>query len=235
MNFSQLLRVMPSMVKYNLKVIFANKFIWFFLAGLGFFMFFMVNSVLEGGLINEALIFQIMFFPGVLLIFYPAVYGIQNDEDARILEILFGIPNYRYKVWLFRLLMVYLIFYFFLVLFAWMASFLLYPVSPFEMAYQLMFPLLFLGNMAFMTSTWMKSGNATAVVMIVVGGLVLVLSSSFGLNWWSLLLNPFDTPENLHVVIWSAYIVKSRIFLSIGSVVFLLVGLLNLQNRERFV
>ena len=42
---------------------------------------------------------QILMFPSMLLIFYPAVFGIQNDEDSRILEILFGIPDYKYKVW----------------------------------------------------------------------------------------------------------------------------------------
>jgi hypothetical protein len=222
-------------MRYNLKVIFAGKFVWFFLAALGFFVFFMINNVWQGNLINEALMYEILFFPGVLLIFYPSVYGIQNDEDARILEILFGIPNYRYKVWLFRLLMVYLIFFCFLVLFAWIGTFLLFPVPQFEMAGQLMFPLLFLGNMAFMMSTWVRSGNATAVIMIIVGILMVVLTSAFGLKWWNITLNPFEVPENLHVVIWAGYLTKSRIFLAVGSVVFLLIGLLNLQKRERFV
>lgn len=32
-------------------------------------------------------------------IFYPAIFGMQNDVDNRILEILFGIPDYKCKVW----------------------------------------------------------------------------------------------------------------------------------------
>ncbi len=52
-------------------------------------------------------------FPCVLLVFYPAVFGIQNDEDSRILEILFGIPDYKYKVWGVRLLMIYVAIFFY--------------------------------------------------------------------------------------------------------------------------
>ena len=44
MTFSQTIRLIPRLVKYNLQVIFAGKFVWFLLAALGFFMFFMFQS-----------------------------------------------------------------------------------------------------------------------------------------------------------------------------------------------
>ena len=43
--------------------------------------------------INIGFLYNITFFPALLLIFYPMVFGIQRDEDARMLEILFGIPD----------------------------------------------------------------------------------------------------------------------------------------------
>jgi len=97
------------MIRYNLKIIFANRFIWFLLAAFAFFLFFAIQTVWNRQPINEGTVYNLLIVPGMLLIFYPSVFGIQNDDDSRMLEILFGIPNYRYKVWLVRLLMIYIL------------------------------------------------------------------------------------------------------------------------------
>ena len=83
MTFNQLIKLLPKVVKYNLKIIFAGKFFWFLLAAFGFFAFFMFQSAWNRAEINEGLIYNILMFPCLLLIFYPAVFGIQNDEDSR--------------------------------------------------------------------------------------------------------------------------------------------------------
>ena len=95
MTFKQLIQLLPKVVRYNLKIIFAGKFFWFLLAAFGFFALFMFQNAWKREEINEGLIYSILMFPSMLLIFYPAVFGIQNDEDSRILEILFGIPDYN--------------------------------------------------------------------------------------------------------------------------------------------
>ena len=96
MTTKQLIQLLPKVVKYNLKIIFAGKFIWFLLAAFVFFAYFMFQAAWNRAEINEGLIYNLLMFPCVLLVFYPAVFGIQNDEDNRILEILFGIPDYKY-------------------------------------------------------------------------------------------------------------------------------------------
>ena len=119
--------------------------------------------------VNEGLIYNILMFPCLLLIFYPAVFGIQNDEDSRILEILFGIPDYRYKVWGVRLLMIYVVIFAILIVFSYIAILLLYPINPF------------------------------------------------------------------HPMIWEGILIKNRIFLFSSSLIWMMIGLLNLQKREKFV
>lgn len=243
------------LVRYNLKIIFAGKFFWFLLASFAFFAFFMFQLAWNRGEINESAIYSMLLFPCLLLIFYPVVFGIQNDEDNRILEIIFGIPNYRFKVWGFRMLMVYVANFFILIVFAYIARILLYPVNIVEMAAQLIFPMLFFGNLAFMFSTITRSGNGTAVIMIIAGLLFFIFmnssggggdpggpgggnmnqSTSMAFSFWNVFLNPFTVPSNLHPLIWQDTIIKSRIFLVLGGVVFLLIGLLNLQKREKFV
>jgi hypothetical protein len=233
-------------IQYNLKIIFAGKFIWFLLASLAFFGFFMFNLAWTRGEINEGAIYNMLLFPCLLLIFYPVVFGIQNDEDNRILEIIFDIPNYRYKVWGLRMLMVYVANFFILALFAYFARLLLYPVNIAEMAVQLLFPMLFFGNLAFMFSTITRSGNGTAVLMIIIGLFLFVFMNSnvesnnhqtwnISNSFWNIFLNPFKIPANIHPMIWQDTLIKSRIFLILGSVVFLLIGLLNLQKREKFM
>lgn len=227
--------ILTKMIRYNLKIIFANKFIWFLLAALAFFLFFAIQSVWNRQNIVEGTIYNLLIFPGILLIFYPSVFGIQNDDDSRMLEILFGIPNYRYKVWLVRLIMIYILIYIILLLFAELASVLLYNINVLEMSYQLMFPIIFMGSMAFMFSTLIKNGNGTAVVMVLIGVALLFLQEALSRTQWNVFLNPFSIPENLNEVIWQGLISKNRIFLGVGIVVFILYGLFNLQKREKFV
>lgn len=238
MSIKNYIGLTTKIVRYNLKIIFAGKFFWFLLAAFGFFAFFMFQQAWNRAEINEGSIYGLLLFPCLLLIFYPVVFGIQNDEDNRILEIIFGIPNYRYKVWGVRMLMIYVANYFILVVFAYVARILLYPVNVFEMAAQLIFPMLFFGNLAFMFSTITRSGNGTAVIMIILGLLFFIFmnaNSQIANSYWNVFLNPFSIPDNIHPMIWQNTILKSRLFLIIGGIVWLMVGFLNLQKREKFV
>ena len=229
------IKLFSHIIRYNLKIIFAGRFFWFLLAALAFFLFFMVVSVLDGAEIDIALIYELTFFPAMLLIFYPMVFGIQRDEDARMLEILFGIPDYRYKVWLVRLVLVYFQIFILLTLFASIGSWLLYPINPFLLARQLLFPICFLGSLAFFLSTWIKNGNATAVIMILMGIFLSIFSGILEDTLWDIYLNPFGTPRGFNQLAWQQVIWKNRVFLSVGTIVFILGGLLNLQRRERYV
>ena len=235
MEFKQYSTLFTKVIKYNLKIIFAGKFFWFLLAAFFFFSWLMWFQAWERLEINESTIYTVLLFPCLLLIFYPVVFGIQNDEDNRILEIIFGIPNYRYKIWGVRMLMVYVSNYFILILFAYVAKLMLYPVNIFEMAAQLLFPMLFFGNLAFMISTIVRSGNGTAVVMILFGMIFFIMSDAISTTMWNVFLNPFYIPRDIHAMIWQDTIVNNRVFLAIGGIVWLMVGLLNLQKREKFV
>ena len=236
MTLKQTAKMLIQLSAYNMKIIFANKFIWFLLAAFIFYAIFMFTSAWEGSVLNEGLMYNLLLFPCILLIFYPTVFGIQNDEDNRILEILFGIPNYKYKVWGVRLLLIYICIFFALILFGYIGNYLLYPINPFSMTVQLMFPALFLGNLAFLVSTITRSGNGTAVIMIILGIAIFFMSNrTLRSSPWDVLLNPFQIEQGLHPAIWENYILQNRIFLIVGAVVWFLAGLLNLQKRERFV
>ncbi|MDP2336924.1 MAG: hypothetical protein Q8N05_10855 [Bacteroidota bacterium] len=224
-----------SMVKYNMKVIFGNRFIWFVLAAIAFYFFIAVTNIYDNNLIDEGFIYGLQIMPGILLIFYPMTFGIQNDLDAGILEILFGIPDYRYKVWLVRLLLVFVLVFLMMIGLTVMSYFLLAPVNIFELTWNVMFPIYFLGSMAFLFSTIIKNGNGTAVVMVIIGVILLIISGILERTMWNIFLNPFDIPNRLNEMIWQEITLNNRIFLAVGSLLFVLYGLFNLQKREKFI
>jgi hypothetical protein len=231
----QLLRLSFQMIRYNLKIIFGNKFIYFLFSAVVLFLFIIVVNLLNGEAISEAGIYRILMLTGALLLFYPAAFSIQSDKDSRTLEIIFGIPDYRYRVWLMRLLLIYLITFLILLVLSFALYFALLHFRILEMNLQVMFPLAFLGFFTFFMSTVLKSGNGTAAVVIIIGVLLLVLSSNLSRSYWNIFFNPYDNPTDVSEMVWQALEIKNRIFLGSGVVVFLLASLMNLQKREKFL
>ncbi|MEI7829009.1 MAG: hypothetical protein WCI31_04525 [Prolixibacteraceae bacterium] len=234
-NLKNKLDLVLKMAKYNLKIIFAGRFFWFVLASLVFYILLSLQLVFNVPGFNSSHVYGVLIVPGILLVFYPTVFGIQNDADSRILEILFGIPDYRYKVWLIRLFMIFLLTWAILYVFCWLGYFGLTPFPVFMMSLQLMFPVLFLGCMAFLISTVVKNGNGTAVVMILIGVALLFMSDTLGNTSWNVFHNPYSIPQRMNEMVWAQISQKNRIFLGIGSIIFLLGGLTNLQRREKFL
>lgn len=226
-----------SLIRYNLKIIFANKFIYFLLAALLVFLFVTtVNLLSEDAQTTESTVFVLLLVPGILLIFYPVTFGIQNDVDNRMIEILFGIPNYRYKIWLFRVLLIFAVTFVILFLLSLLSSIALTVISISDMMYHLMFPILFLGCASFMMSTLIRNGSGTAVVMVIFGIINLIARDFFeDYPRWDIFINPFDLPQNMNEAIWAEVVFENKIYLLVGCIITLLFGLLNLQNREKFL
>jgi hypothetical protein len=223
------------MARYNIRVVFGGRFIYFILAAYLFYLTIGTIMAFDDDFIRMSEIYDLLILPAVLLVFYPSAYGIQNDADQRTLEILFGIPDYRYKVWLVRLLMVQIIVFIALFPLAFISHYALVSIPIVKMVLQLMVLAIFTSTLGFCVSTIAKNGNATSVIMVVLGLVFLILSDELDDTKWNLFLNPFNSPRNLNDVIWQDYIRQNRIILGVSSIVFLLLGLLNLQNREKFL
>ena len=227
--------LIKDLARYNLKIIFANKFIYFLLSAVIFFLLVTIlNLANSDSNPTEGLVYYWLLVPGILLIFYPTVFGIQSDVDTRMIEILFGIPNYRYKVWLIRMALIYFVVFFILILLSLISSFALVSISIFSMVFQLMFPIFFLGSAAFMVSTLVRNGNGTAVVMVVLG-LFFWISTGFLPNKFNLFLNPFSMPSDVNEVVWANTTLNNRIYIFVMTIIWILFGLIRLQKREKFV
>jgi len=223
------------MIVYNLRIIFANKFIWFFAGSVLFYLGLSIINVFSNDISRMKDLYGVFLFSGQLLVFYPSAFGIQNDQDARTIEILFGIPNYRYKVWLVRIVLIFVIAFLIMLVFTFLSSVLIVKFRFVNMTAQVMVPVLFLGMMAFMLSTVVRNGNGTAVLMIIFGLFFMILIDFLRKSQWNVFLNPYDLPYNVNETTWAIITLKNRIILITGSIIFLLVALFNLQKREKFM
>lgn len=230
-----LIEIIIKQFSYSLKIIFANKFIYFLFAAIAFFIFVVIIHLFSDNNAEMADVYYILLFPGILLIFYPTTFGIQNDEDSSMLENIFAIPNYRYKVWLPRLIMIYILVFLLLIFLTMLSSISLIPVPIFEMVYELMYPIFFLGSLAFALSTLVKNGNGTAVVVVIIGLIFWISDGILDDSAWNIFLNPFDVPNNMSETIWENVSTNNRLYLMAGTILSLLLGLFNLQNREKFI
>jgi len=234
-NLHNISNLIYKMIVYNLRIIFANKFIWFFAGSVLFYIGISVINAFSNDISRMNDLYGVFLFSGLLLVFYPSAFGIQNDQDARTIEILFGIPNYRYKVWLVRIVLIFVIAFLIMLVFTFLSSVLVLKFRFVNMTAQVMVPVLFLGMMAFMLSTVVRNGNGTAVLMIIFGLFFMILSDSFRKSQWNVFLNPYDLPYDVNETIWAIITLKNRIILITGSIIFLLAALFNLQKREKFM
>ena len=223
------------MINYNLRIIFANKFIWFLAGSIAFYLGLSVIYVFSNDISRMSDLYGVFLFSGILLVFYPSVFGIQNDQDARTIEILFGIPNYRYKVWLVRIILIFAIAFLIMLAFTFLSSVLIVKFRFVNVTAQVMLPVLFLGMLSFMLSTMIRNGNGTAVVMIIIGLFFLILGDPLRKSQWNVFLNPFSPEYDVSETTWAIITLKNRIILTVGTVIFLLAALFNLQKREKFM
>ena len=231
------LRSAASFLRYSGRQVFAGKFIYFLvLAILVFFTVAIIHTANEKVPPNAATIFYFLLVPGVVLVFYPAAYAVQGDVDARMLETLFGIPDYRYKVWLARHLIQQLVTALLLALLAYLCQVALADFPLDLMVFHLAFPILFFSSAAFMCATITRSGNGTAAIIVVVGLIFWILSQeALQGSRWNLFYNPFDHRDEFAALLQEDTTFYNRLYLLVGSVLATLLGLLRLQQRERFV
>jgi len=223
-------------IRYNAQQTFANKFIYFLLGAIGLLLLILIISaaVMETPPGPES-VYYYLLAPGVLLIFYPTVFSLQQDADSGMLETLFGIPNYRYKVWLVRNAVGYLVM---AVMLFFLASFCRIAVADFsiiKMVFQLLFPIVLIGSVAFMLSTLTKSGNATAVLMVLFILFFWIAAEPLEGSRWNLFHNPFTEMGLFDTILWEETTLYNRIYIIVGSVIALMFGMLRLQKREKLI
>jgi hypothetical protein len=220
---------------YNLKIVFSGKFLYFLIAAWLFFLTIDGLMLFSENAVDISDAYDLLLFPGILIMFYPVVYNIQNDKDTRMLEIIFGVPDYRYKVYVLRFFMAMLLLVFLMLLMTAFVWFSIVQIPVLNMLMQIMCPLFFLACLTFLFTTLIRNANGAAVVMVIVGLVFFIMNEPLTRSKWNLFLNPYNIPTEMNVAVWMNVVRQNRLILGIGSVIALLWGLINLQYREKFM
>jgi hypothetical protein len=223
-------------LRYNVVNVFSGRAVYFMLLAGAVFVVILVLNLLGGrGTIAPQKIYEFLLVPGVLLVFYPAVFAIQADRDAGMIEVLFGIPDYRYKIWLVRYFALYLLtagLLFLLALFC-RAALADFPLGA--MVLQAMIPVIFVGSLAFFTASETGSGVATSVILIVVILAFWIFRGQIGDGPWYLFHNPFVGGDQVQSILMAKTTFANRLYLVSGSLFLNMMALLRLQKREKFI
>jgi len=225
-----------SFFRLNAAHVFSGKAVWFMvLAGGVFLAVVVLNLAGRETAFTGRRVYDLLLIPGMLLVFYPAAFAVQNDKDAGMLETIFGIPDYRYKVWLARSLALYIltaVFLFFLALFCRVG---LADFSLGKMTLELWVPVLFTGSLAFFLAAWTGSGPAAAVLMVIVLLLFWLFRVPLAASPWFLFHNPFTDGNEIQALVWAKTTVANRLYFLSGALVLTMLALLRLQKREKFI
>ena len=103
------------------------------------------------------------------------------------------------------------------------------------MVFELLFPVLFLICLAFFLACLTRSGNSTAMILAVVLLVFWALAGTLRNSSWFLFHNPFAGVSQIQALAWKKITLSNRLYLSIGSIFLLMLALLRLQNREKYI
>jgi hypothetical protein len=223
-------------VRYSAFLNFSGRGLAFVVLAVVVFLAVIVFSLMSRSAARGAeQVYNYLLLPALLLTFYPSAFAIQSDKDAGMIETLFGIPDHRFKVWLVRLatLLVLIAGILFLLALFCRIGLTEFPVGA--MVFQLLFPVLFLASLGFFLACLTGNGNATAVLLVVILLVFLGLAGTLKGSAWFIFHNPFASVTQLQALVWKKITLSNRLYLSIGSVFLLMLGLLRLQNRERYI
>ncbi|MFR1243156.1 MAG: hypothetical protein ACLSDJ_18890, partial [Butyricimonas faecihominis] len=77
--------------------------------------------------------------------------------------------------------------------------------------------------------------NGTSVVIIIIGLLFSMIQGAIGDSQWNIFLNPYDVPIDKNPQIFFNTVFHCRMNMLIASVLFIIFGLNNTRNREKFI
>ena len=230
------LKTLLTFFRYNANNVFVGKFIYFILLAVTVFLTVIVIYTLDTSVPPDAEnVFYFLIVPGILLVFYPSAYGIDTDMSTRMIETLFGIPDYRYKIWLARNFTQYIVIAVLLSLLTVFCRLAIADFSVSAMLFHILFPIVFIGSLSFMMSTVTRNGNGTAAVMVVIILFFFIVSEPLEGSRWDLFHNPFAKVEAFQAIIQQETTFYNRMYISIGVILSQMFGLLRMQKREKFV
>jgi len=220
------------------RVLFTGKFYYVFGFGLlwiGFFIGIM-HFAEDAGVFDANEIFYVLnLVPMIIVALYVSMMLVSFEKDNHTIETMFSVPGSPYKVWSYKLVVMYVLLLFVEIIMA-AVSYFFVADFPFQvLVLNIFIPIFFIANLNFFLSAAFKSGYAAGLVTLIFLFINFVLAEPLEHSAWFIYLSPFNRPYNLDELIWNNRLLynKSSIF-GLG-LFFMYLGLSKLRNREPFI
>ncbi len=173
--------------------------------------------------------------PGTVLAIYLTMDLVAGERDRDTLEVLFSTSASHYKIWMVRMLSIYVVLGVSLVAMSTLCYFLFAEFLVVEGALNAFLPAFLVANLTFFFSVTFRSGNAAG--MLSLGFLILILLASGPLRDtpYFLFLNPFDPPIGVDDTLWEDQVLVNRAGVAALGCVLLFLALRRMEGRERLL
>jgi ABC-type transport system involved in multi-copper enzyme maturation permease subunit len=190
----------------------------------------------EGFSVRQAL-HVLVEIPGAVLAIYLTMDLVAGERDRNTLEVLFSASMSHYKIWVTRMLAVYVVLLVTLVGMSTL-SYYLFAEFPFLLGgLNAFLPAFLIASLTFFFSVTCRSGNAAG--MLSLGVLVLILITSdpdiLGDTVFFVFLNPFDPPMGMEEMMWDDRVLINRLGILATGCLLLFLGLRRMERRERLL
>jgi hypothetical protein len=220
------------------KVLFSGKFYYFVGLVILWVAFFIVifHFVDDSGIFSQAEIFYVLnFVPMLVMAIYVSMTLVTFEKDNFTIETMFSVPGSPYKVWSYKLVVMYIILIFLQMTLILMSYLFIADFQISVMFLHAFVPIFFIANLNFYFSTVLKSGIAAGLVTLIVLFFFFLIGVDND-DWvWFLYLSPYNKPFDLDIMIWNERLLYNKIGVASLGIVFMYRGLSRLRNREPFI
>jgi len=194
-----------------------------------------MNFTNAGAMPVEAAFYFMNLVPMIIIAIYLSMMLVSFEKDNNTIETIFAIPGSPYKVWLYKLAILYLLMIFIqftlvMIIFIFVADF---PIMV--MLINGFIPIFMISNLNFYFSTVFKSGYVAGLISLIVLFFNFVLADELYETVWFLYLNPFGRPVELDIDLWNNILFYNKLGITLIGLFFLYLGLRKLLKREPFI
>jgi ABC-type transport system involved in multi-copper enzyme maturation permease subunit len=173
--------------------------------------------------------------PGAVLAIYLTMDLVAGERDRNTLEVLFSTSMSHYKIWVTRMLAVYVVLAISLVGMS-TVSYYFFAEFPFLWGgLNAFLPAFLIASLTFYFSVTCRSGNTAGMLSLGVLILVLLTSEPLGSTEFFLFLNPFDPPIGVEETMWEDRVLINRLGVLGGGCLLLFLGLRRMERPERLL
>ncbi len=173
--------------------------------------------------------------PGTVLGIYLTMDLVAGERDRNTLEVLFSTSSSHYKIWVVRMLSIYVVLAVSLMAMSALSYFFFAEFLFVEGALNAFLPAFLVANLTFFFSVSFRSGNAAGMLSLGFLIFILLTSESLGNTPYFLFLNPFDPPIGVDDALWGDRVLVNRLCVAALGCVLLFLALRRMEGRERLL